>query len=255
MLDDGRATDGHGRVVNFKNTIVILTSNTGAEHVLEAKGDPEQARYVPTISHDPRDSPSCLHIAYAPEQADSVRQRVLDALREKYRPEFLNRLDEMVVFHPLGLAQLRDIARLQLVALQARLQERRISLRLSEAALDTLTALGHNPEYGARPLKRAVQTELETPLARALLAQTVADGDAVEFVPDPLDEGKLVLTPWWWPAVEVPRDADGEAAEAATAAQVDEQSYSEDDARLLRLARQKFFKQARRHVKVVKELA
>ena len=132
ILDDGRATDGHGRVVNFKNTIVILTSNTGAEHVLEAKGDPEQARYVPTISHDPRDSPSCLHIAYAPEQADSVRQRVLDALREKYRPEFLNRLDEMVVFHPLGLAQLRAIARLQIEALQGRLAPRRISLALDD---------------------------------------------------------------------------------------------------------------------------
>ena len=166
VLDDGRATDGQGRVVNFKNTIVILTSNTGADAVLLAKGDPELA--------------------------GEVREQVLEALAKRYRPEFLNRLDEMVIFNPLGLAQLRSIAGLQLAALQGRLAERRITLRLADDALDALTERGYSPEYGARPLKRAVQKELETPLARALLASTVTDGDTVEFVSDSLT-GQLTL--------------------------------------------------------------
>ena len=160
ILDDGRATDGQGRVVNFKNTIIILTSNTGAEHVLQAKGDPELA--------------------------GEVREQVLAALAKRYRPEFLNRLDEMVIFNPLGLAQLRAIAGLQIKALQGRLAERRVTLHLADEALDALTESGYSPEYGARPLKRAVQKQLETPLARALISSAVADGDCVEFVPDEL---------------------------------------------------------------------
>jgi len=110
----------------------------------------------------------------------------------KYRPEFLNRLDEMVIFNPLGLAQLRAIASLQLKALQGRLAARRITLTLADEALDALTDLGYNPEYGARPLKRVVQSELETPLARPLLSQAVADGDTVEFTSD-AQTGKLTL--------------------------------------------------------------
>ena len=160
ILDDGRATDGQGRVVNFKNTIIILTSNTGAEHVLQAKGDPELA--------------------------GEVREQVLGALAKRYRPEFLNRLDEMVIFNPLGLAQLRAIAGLQIKALQGRLAERRVTLHLADDALDALTESGYSPEYGARPLKRAVQKQLETPLARALISSAVTDGDCVEFVPDEL---------------------------------------------------------------------
>ena len=166
ILDDGRATDGQGRTVNFKNTIIILTSNTGAAAVIEAEGDPNKE--------------------------DEVRLKVMDALKMKYRPEFLNRLDEMVIFNPLGLAQLRAIASLQLKALQGRLAARRITLTLADEALDALTDLGYNPEYGARPLKRVVQSELETPLARALLSQAVADGDTVEFTSD-AQTGKLTL--------------------------------------------------------------
>lgn len=160
ILDDGRATDGQGRVVNFKNTIIILTSNTGAEHVLQAKGDPELA--------------------------GEVREQVLGALAKRYRPEFLNRLDEMVIFNPLGLAQMRAIAGLQIKALQGRLAERRVTLHLADDALDALTESGYSPEYGARPLKRAVQKQLETPLARAIISSAVADGDCVEFVPEEL---------------------------------------------------------------------
>ena len=158
ILDDGRATDGQGRTVNFKNTIVILTSNTGADAVLEGGGDPAQA--------------------------DEVKGRVLDALRLKYRPEFLNRLDELVIFNPLGLEQLRTIMRLQLHALQKRLAPRQITLDVSDDALDAVTALGHNPEYGARPLKRSLQKALETPLARALIDATVVDGDTVRVEAD-----------------------------------------------------------------------
>jgi len=166
VLDDGRATDGHGRTVNFKNTIIILTSNVGADVILEAGGEPSRA--------------------------DETRTRVIDALRTRYRPEFLNRLDEMVIFNPLGLEELRAITRIQLAALQERLAARRISLRVSDEALDVLTASGHSPEYGARPLKRVVHRQLKTPLAHALVSQTVADGDTVEFVADPLS-GELTM--------------------------------------------------------------
>jgi len=166
VLDDGRATDGQGRTVNFKNTVVILTSNSGADIVLEADGDPAKA--------------------------DEVRLRVLDALRSRYRPEFLNRLDELIIFEPLRLEQLRQIARLQLDALQQRLAPRRISLSIGDEALDVITNLGYNPEYGARPLKRTVQKELETPLARALIAKEVVDGDTVRVVPDAIS-GQLKL--------------------------------------------------------------
>ena len=153
MLDDGRLTDGRGRTVNFKNTVVILTSNIGAQAVLDGAGDADRA--------------------------DEVQLRVLDALRESFRPEFLNRCDEFVIFRPLGREQLREIAGLQIDALRSRLTAQRITLDVSPAAMDSVATLGYSPEYGARPLKRVVQREVETPLARALLKGDIAEGDAV----------------------------------------------------------------------------
>jgi len=158
VLDDGRATDGQGRTVNFKNTIVILTSNTGAQAVLDGRGDPDKE--------------------------DEVRLLVMDALRSTYRPEFLNRLDDMIIFDPLQKEQLHSIVRLQLRALQKPLDARRISLDVSDAAIDVLVTLGYNPEYGARPLKRVLHKELKVPLAKALLAGTISDGDDVRVEPD-----------------------------------------------------------------------
>ena len=153
VLDDGRITDGQGRTVNFKNTIIILTSNIGSQAIVEAAGEPSKA--------------------------DEVRLRVLDMLRSTYRPEFLNRLDEIVMFNPLQKTQLREIARLTLKALTDRLLLKQITLEVSDAAVDVLVDLGYSPEYGARPLKRVVQRELETPIARGLIGNEYGEGDTL----------------------------------------------------------------------------
>jgi len=166
LLDDGRVTDGQGKTVNFKNTIIILTSNLGAQEVLAGEGDPTRQ--------------------------SEVRLKVLDALRQRYRPEFINRLDEVVIFNPLSREQLGPIAQLQLTALRSRLASRSISLHVTPAALDALVDLGYSPEYGARPLKRVLQKELEAPLARALLSGEVSDGDDVIVKVD-LDSTSLVV--------------------------------------------------------------
>jgi len=158
VLDDGRITDGQGRTVNFKNTILILTSNIGAATIVEAQGDPLRQ--------------------------DEVRLKVLDELRGTYRPEFLNRLDELVIFNPLRKAELRRIASLTLSALRERLALRDIDLQLSDAALDVLTDLGYTPDFGARPLKRVVQRELETPIARGIIGGDFEDGDTLHVEAD-----------------------------------------------------------------------
>jgi len=158
LLDDGRLTDGQGRTVNFKNCVVILTSNLGAQYVVDAMDDADRE--------------------------DEVRLRVLDALREKYRPEFLNRLDEFVIFKALGRAQLDQIIRLQLAALSQRLAARRITIDVSQLAVDVLGDLGYNPEFGARPLKRVVQQQVESPLARGLLGGEFTDGDTISIEVD-----------------------------------------------------------------------
>jgi len=134
VLDDGRITDGQGRTVNFKNTIIILTSNIGSQAIVEAGGDESKQ--------------------------DEVRLRVLDSLRSTYRPEFLNRLDELVIFNPLQKRQLAAIARLALKSLRSRLVAKQMSLDVTDAAVEVLTDLGYSPEYGARPLKRVVRREV-----------------------------------------------------------------------------------------------
>jgi len=138
--------------------VVILTSNLGAQYVVDAMDDADRE--------------------------DEVRLRVLDALREKYRPEFLNRLDEFVIFKALGRAQLDQIIRLQLAALSQRLAARRITIDVSQSAVDVLGDLGYNPEFGARPLKRVVQQQVESPLARGLLGGEFTDGDTISIEVD-----------------------------------------------------------------------
>jgi ATP-dependent Clp protease ATP-binding subunit ClpB len=155
ILDDGRLTDGQGRVVNFKNTIVIMTSNVGSHLILEYRGRLEG------------------------EQYDEMKASVLDALRHQFRPEFLNRVDEIIVFHALTKDDLKQIVNIQLERLRARLAERRITLELTERAKDHLAEVGFDPVYGARPLKRAIQREIETPLSRAILKGEVKDNSAV----------------------------------------------------------------------------
>merc|ERR1712183_78650 len=154
VLDDGRITDGQGRTVNFKNTIIILTSNIGSATILEGNGEIERQ--------------------------DEVRLLVLDQLRAKYRPEFLNRLDELVIFNPLQKRVLHSIAMLTLHALTQRPSAaKQIDLEVSDAALDVPTDLGYSPEFGARPLKRVVQKEVETPIARGLIAGEFVEGATI----------------------------------------------------------------------------
>ena len=155
ILDDGRLTDGHGRTVDFKNCVVIMTSNVGSQHILGYQGG---------------DDPS----AYA-----HMRREVLDALRQQFRPEFLNRVDETVVFHSLSREDLKAIVDIQLERLRTRLAERHISLALTEPAKDHFAQAGYDPSYGARPLKRLLQKEIETQLGRKLLANEVRDHDQV----------------------------------------------------------------------------
>ncbi len=151
VLDDGRLTDSQGRTVDFKNTVLIMTSNIGSPQILEAQQ--RRASY------------------------DEVSSLVMAELREHFRPEFLNRVDETVVFHPLETEQLTKIVEIQLERLRARLTERRILLSVTPAALRHLGERGYDPVYGARPLKRLIQQEIETPMARQLVKGELRDGD------------------------------------------------------------------------------
>lgn len=166
VLDDGRLTDGQGRTVNFKNCVIILTSNVGGAAIAAAGLDGVKV--------------------------DEVRLRVLDELREKYRPEFLNRLDEFVIFNALGRAELDRIVRLQMEALNNRLAVKGIAIQVSKDALRVLAELGYNPEFGARPLKRVVKREVESPLALGLLSGDFQEGDTISVKAD-MDAAKLVL--------------------------------------------------------------
>jgi ATP-dependent Clp protease ATP-binding subunit ClpB len=153
ILDDGRVTDGQGRTVDFKNTILILTSNIGSASILDLGGDP--ARH------------------------GEMEARVNEALRAHFRPEFLNRLDESIIFHSLRQDELRRIVELQVQRLAARLGDRKLGLRLEAEALDWLAGVGYDPVYGARPLKRAIQKELETPIAKLILAGQFSPGQVI----------------------------------------------------------------------------
>ncbi|HEY8312880.1 MAG TPA: ATP-dependent chaperone ClpB [Candidatus Baltobacteraceae bacterium] len=170
ILDDGRLTDGQGRTVDFKNTIVIMTSNIGSHRILDYKGDFAGADYA------------------------IMRATVLDELRQHFRPEFLNRVDETIVFHALSEEQLGRIIEIQLGRLRGRLADRRITLELSDAAKVHLVKAGYDPAYGARPLKRSIQKELETPLGRKILAGEIRDNQRVRVDYDEL-RGELTFAP------------------------------------------------------------
>ncbi|MDP7630605.1 MAG: ATP-dependent chaperone ClpB, partial [SAR324 cluster bacterium] len=160
ILDDGRLTDSQGRTVDFRNTLVLMTSNLGSQRLTEMAGQIED-----TEDED-------AELIHSAQQKFTVQQE----LRQHFRPEFLNRIDDSVVFHPLRKRHLHDIVRIQLQRLQSRLDERRITLELDDRAVDFLIDVGYDPTYGARPLKRTLQKELETPLARELLKGTLKDG-------------------------------------------------------------------------------
>ena len=168
ILDDGRLTDGQGRTVDFKNTILIMTSNIGSNRILDYSGE-RGAEYA------------------------VMRATVLDELRRHFRPEFLNRVDEIVVFQALSEEQLERIVEIQLDRLRGRLADRRIELEVGDTARRHLVKVGYDPVYGARPLKRAVQRELETPLGRRILAGDIRDGQSV-FVDYDDARGELTFT-------------------------------------------------------------
>jgi ATP-dependent Clp protease ATP-binding subunit ClpB len=164
VLDDGRLTDGQGRTVDFRNTILIMTSNIGSQFLTDLTLDP-----------------------------DEQRESVMSAVRMIFKPEFLNRLDDIVMFDPLSREDLAHIVTIQLSRLNKRLAERRISVELSDAARDWLGENGWDPAYGARPLRRLIQTTVEDPLARLVLAGQVGEGETVRFDVDPDGDGLLVM--------------------------------------------------------------
>lgn len=153
VLDDGRITDSQGRAVDFCNTVIVMTSNIGSEYILDVSGD--DTKY------------------------DMMQTRVTDALRSHFRPEFLNRVDDIILFHALSRTEMRDIIRIQLKRVEKLLQEQKISFDISAAACDYLVETGYDPIYGARPLKRAIQREVENPLATKLLENTFISGDTI----------------------------------------------------------------------------
>ena len=153
ILDDGRLTDSQGRTVDFRNAVVIMTSNIGSQHILDLAGD--DTKY------------------------ELMRDRVMEAMRGNFRPEFLNRVDEIIIFHSLRQEQLREIVKLQIKRLEKRLSDRKMTLTLSDDALDWVAQVGFDPVYGARPLKRAIQKELETPMAKGILRGEFQNGDEV----------------------------------------------------------------------------
>jgi ATP-dependent Clp protease ATP-binding subunit ClpB len=165
VLDDGRLTDGQGRTVDFRNTVIVMTSNLGSDIIQQMAGE---------------------------ERYQEMKDAVMDVVRVAFRPEFLNRLDEIVVFHPLQREQIRAIAGIQIAYLKRRLAEREIRLEVSGAALDHLGEAGFDPVYGARPLKRAIRSQLENPLAQEILAGKFGPGSSIQVE---LRDGRLAFEP------------------------------------------------------------
>ena len=163
VLDNGRLTDAKGRTVNFKNTVIIMTSNIGADHIdkMSSLGFGSGA----TVSND--------------ERYEQAKGKVMDSLKDFFRPEFLNRLDEIVIFNILSQKAMEEIVRMQVDIVAKRLEEKRISVILTEAALESLAKEGYNPQYGARPLKRLIQTKIMTPIANMMVARGIMEGGSV----------------------------------------------------------------------------
>ncbi len=163
VLDDGRITDSQGRTVDFRNAVIVMTSNIGSEHILDISGDDSQY--------------------------EKMRNRVMDALRSHFRPEFLNRVDDLIIFHPLNRSEMRQIVLIQLKRVENLLADQKIKLEISPAACDYLVEVGYDPVYGARPIKRAIQREVENAIATKILENTFIGGDTIV-----IDKGESGLT-------------------------------------------------------------
>jgi ATP-dependent Clp protease ATP-binding subunit ClpB len=160
ILDDGRLTDGKGRTVDFKNTVLIMTSNIGSQWIQDLGA----------------------------REHEEMRRRVLEALRAQFKPEFLNRVDDVVIFHALSVENIKEIAEIQLRNLRKRLAERKMDLHLSDRAKQILAKEGFDPVYGARPLKRAIQRLIQDPLAVKILEGEFSEGDTIEVDAGPADQ-------------------------------------------------------------------
>jgi ATP-dependent Clp protease ATP-binding subunit ClpB len=158
VLDDGRLTDGQGRTVDFRNTLLIMTSNLGSEFLASQKEG---------------------------EDVEAVRGEVMGVVRGHFRPEFLNRVDEIILFRRLGRAEMDNIVRIQLKRLETLLADRRMTLSLDDAAMTWMADKGYDPVYGARPLKRVIQKDLVDPVARKLLAGDLVDGSVIAVTTGP----------------------------------------------------------------------
>ncbi|CAN5566581.1 hypothetical protein BH24DEI1_BH24DEI1_17590 [soil metagenome] len=157
LLDDGRLTDSHGRTVDFRNTVVIMTSNIGSPQILEASRG--GADY------------------------EAIKSTVFNLLQGHFRPEFLNRVDDIIVYHALDREQVQRVAEIQLSYLKRRLADKRIAVEFTPAAMEHLARVGYDPVFGARPLKRAIQSLIETPLSKKIIAGDVKDGDTIVVEP------------------------------------------------------------------------
>jgi ATP-dependent Clp protease ATP-binding subunit ClpB len=164
VLDDGRLTDGQGRTVDFRNTVIIMTSNLGSQWIQQ----------------------------YGTSDYTKMRSMVMETLKGSFKPEFLNRIDEVIIYHGLPLEQIKKIVDIQVKALQARLAERRIALRITDKAKEYLAQEGYDPAYGARPLKRTLQRKVQDPLALMLLEGKFAEGDSVVVDLDVTGEGLVI---------------------------------------------------------------
>jgi ATP-dependent Clp protease ATP-binding subunit ClpB len=164
ILDDGRLTDGHGRTVDFKNTVVIMTSNIGSQWITDLRE----------------------------KDYEEMRRRVMEAMRAHFKPEFLNRVDELIIFHGLGIEEIKAIVEIQVKKLEQRLLERRIQLKMTEKAKGWLAKEGFDPAYGARPLKRVIQKEIQDRLALKILEGKFKEGDTIAVDVDD-KKGELVF--------------------------------------------------------------
>jgi ATP-dependent Clp protease ATP-binding subunit ClpB len=164
VLDDGRLTDGQGRAVDFKNTVLIMTSNIGSRHFAEGQGDDER-----------------------------VRQQVMDDLRAHFRPEFLNRVDEVVLFHGLTREDIKKIVDIQLARVEKRLADQNITLNVADAAKELIAREGYDPVFGARPLKRVIQKKILDALSLEILSGRFKDGDKIKAVVDKKQAGALLF--------------------------------------------------------------
>ncbi|TNE82318.1 MAG: AAA family ATPase, partial [Gammaproteobacteria bacterium] len=184
VLDDGRLTDGQGRTVDFRNTVVVMTSNLGSDRIQAVVED----RSFDTISFDDVGETAVDDSTTNENRYQAMKDAVMGVVSGHFRPEFINRIDEVVVFHPLGKGQIRGIAEIQLGLLKKRLAERDLSLDISDAVMDKICEAGFDPVYGARPLKRAIQQLLENPLAQEVLAGNYGSGNTIKVE---LDGDKL----------------------------------------------------------------